>query len=80
MAARHVSRRKTPGMLAARVSCDPRAIPLHDPVTVTEEHMVFSYEATPLLLDTGAKHKTLVFIMMQLRLMAVSLTPPTSDL
>lgn len=62
-------------MLAARVSCDPRAIPPHDPVTVTGEHMVFSNEATSLLLYTGAKHKTLVFIMTQLGPLAVTCNP-----
>lgn len=71
-AARHVSRRKTPGMLAARVSCDPGAVPPHDPATVTGEHMVFSYEPTSLLLHTGAKHKTLLFIMTQLGPLAVT--------
>lgn len=62
-------------MLAARVSCDPGAVPPHDPATVTGQHMVFSYEPTSLLLDTGAKHKTLVFIMTQLGPLAATCDP-----
>lgn len=66
-------------MLAARVSCDPGAVPPHDPATVTGQHMVFSYEPTSLLLDTGAKHKTLVFIMTQLGPLAATCDPAAPE-
>lgn len=74
-AARRVSRRKTPGMLAARASCDPGAAP----ATVTGEHMVFSHEPTSLWSGAGAKHKTLVFIMKLLGPLAAACDPAAAD-
>lgn len=53
----------------------PGAVRPHDPATVTGQHMVFSYEPTSLLLGTGAKHKTLVFIMTQLGPLAAACDP-----